>query len=61
MESIWNDFAKLVGRVLAERWMRRQGISTDGKHDGVGKKRRAPTEACGLTQHTKPARRTSLR
>jgi len=39
MESVWNDFAKLVGRVLAERWLRRQGlVDLTHKTGGAGRK-----------------------
>lgn len=34
MESIWKEFAKLVGRVLAERWLRRQGLPTESGEAG---------------------------
>ena len=39
MESVWNEFAKLVGRVLAERWLRRQGLGdVTHKTGGAGRK-----------------------
>lgn len=61
MESIGNDFAKLVGRVLAERWLQRQGISTDGRRNGIGKKLRTPIEARESNKQSKPLRRASPR